>query len=230
MNQSWKGEMNMRKYQTLQQIHKAGVVAVLRGKSTEDVVAMAEQSIAGGVRIIEVTMTTPGALEAIRYLAAKYKQDKNPDRPVIGAGTVLDEVTARLAILEGAEFVVSPSFQPGVVKMCHLYRVPVMPGVVTLAEAQLALESGADVVKLFPGSMFTPGIIKTLKGPLPQLNIMPTGGVNLNNIGEWFKSGAFAVGIGSDLTSEAEKTGNYDLIQDKARSYMEAAAPYLQGR
>jgi 2-dehydro-3-deoxyphosphogluconate aldolase/(4S)-4-hydroxy-2-oxoglutarate aldolase len=191
---------------------------------------MAEQSIAGGVRIIEVTMTTPGALQAIRILTSKYKQDKSPDRPIIGVGTVLDEVTARLAILEEAEFVVSPAFQPDVVKMCHRYRVPVMPGVVTIAEAQQALESGADVVKLFPGSMFTPGIIKTLKGPLPQLNIMPTGGVNLNNIGEWFKSGAFAVGIGSDLTSEAEKTGNYELIQGKARSYMEAAAPYLQGR
>mgnify|MGYP001419367226 FL=1 len=220
----------MRKYETLKQIHQAGVVAVLRGKSTEDVVAMAEQSIAGGVRIIEVTMTTPGALQAIRILTSKYKQDKSPDRPIIGVGTVLDEVTARLAILEEAEFVVSPAFQPDVVKMCHRYRVPVMPGVVTIAEAQQALESGADVVKLFPGSMFTPGIIKTLKGPLPQLNIMPTGGVNLNNIGEWFKSGAFAVGIGSDLTSEAEKTGNYELIQGKAISYMEAAAPYLQGR
>ena len=220
----------MRKYETLKQIHQAGVVAVLRGKSTEDVVAMAEQSIAGGVRIIEVTMTTPGALQAIRILTSKYKQDKSPDRPIIGVGTVLDEVTARLAILEEAEFVVSPAFQPDVVKMCHRYRVPVMPGVVTIAEAQQALESGADVVKLFPGSMFTPGIIKTLKGPLPQLNIMPTGGVNLNNIGEWFKSGAFAVGIGSDLTSEAEKTGNYGLIQGKASSYMEAAAPYLQGR
>jgi len=220
----------MKKYETIKQIHQTGVVAVLRGKSTEDVVAMAEQSIAGGVRIIEVTMTTPGALEAIRILTSKYKQDKSPDRPIIGVGTVLDEVTARLAILEEAEFVVSPAFQPDVVKMCHRYRVPVMPGVVTIAEAQQALESGADVVKLFPGSMFTPGIIKTLKGPLPQLNIMPTGGVNLNNIGEWFKSGAFAVGIGSDLTSEAEKTGNYELIQGKARSYMEAAAPYLQGR
>jgi 2-dehydro-3-deoxyphosphogluconate aldolase/(4S)-4-hydroxy-2-oxoglutarate aldolase len=220
----------MKKYEILNQIHKAGVVAVLRGKSTEDVVAMAEQSIAGGVRIIEVTMTTPGALQAIRILRDKYKQDTSPNRPIIGVGTVLDEVTARLAILEEAEFVVSPAFQPDVVKMCHRYRVPIMPGVVTIAEAQQALESGADVVKLFPGSMFTPSIIKTLKGPLPQLNIMPTGGVNLNNIGEWFKSGSFAVGIGSDLTSEAEKTGNYELIQGKAKSYMDAAASYLQGR
>lgn len=220
----------MRKYQTIQHIHKAGVVAVLRGKSTEDVVAMAEQSIAGGVRIIEVTMTTPGALQAIRMLVDKYSQDQSEHRPIIGVGTVLDEVTARLAILEGAEFVVSPAFQPEVVKMCHRYRVPVMPGVVTIAEAQAALESGADVVKLFPGSMFKPSIIKTLKGPLPQLNIMPTGGVNLDNIGEWFKAGAFAVGIGSDLTSEAEKTGNYRLISERAKAYTEAAAPYLQNR
>lgn len=220
----------MRKYQTIKQIYQAGVVAVLRGKSTEDVVEMAEQSIAGGVRIIEVTMTTPGALQAIRILRDKYRQAAGPLSPVIGVGTVLDDVTARLAILEDAEFVVSPAFSADVVKMCHRYRVPIMPGVVTIAEAQAALESGADVVKLFPGSMFSPGIIKTLRGPLPQLNIMPTGGVNLDNIGEWFKSGAFAVGIGSDLTSEAEKTGNYELIRDKAKAYMDAAAPYLQGR
>ena len=97
-------------------------------------------------------------------LADKYGQDQSENRPVIGVGTVLDEVTARLAILEGAEFVVSPAFSPDVVKLCHRYRVPVMPGVVTIAEAQAALESGADVVKLFPGSMFTPTIIKTLKG------------------------------------------------------------------
>lgn len=220
----------MRKYETIQEIRRAGVVAVLRGKSTEDVVAMAEQSIAGGVRIIEVTMTTPGALQAIRILAEKYGQVSGPNRPVIGVGTVLDDVTARLAILEGAEFVVSPAFEPSVVTMCHRYRVPIMPGVVTIAEAQAALESGVDVVKLFPGSMFTPSIIKTLKGPLPQLNIMPTGGVNLNNIGEWFQSGAFAVGIGSDLTSEAEKTGNYELISAKAKAYMDAANPFLAGR
>jgi len=220
----------MKKYATLQQIYKAGVVAVLRGKSTEDVVAMAEQSIAGGIRVIEVTMTTPGALQAIRILRDKYRQADEATRPVIGVGTVLDDVTARLAILEDAEFVVSPSFQPQVVTMCHRYRVPVMPGVVTIAEAQQALESGADVVKLFPGNMFSPGIIKTLKGPLPQLNIMPTGGVNVNNIGEWFKSGAFAVGIGSDLTSEAEKTGDYERIREKARSYVDAAAPYMQHR
>lgn len=220
----------MRKYETIQQIHRAGVVAVLRGKSTEDVVALAEQSIAGGVRIIEVTMTTPGALQAIRILVDKYSDHQVADRPVIGVGTVLDDVTARLAILEGAEFVVSPAFRPEVVTMCHRYRVPIMPGVVTIAEAQAALESGVDVVKLFPGSMFTPSIIKTLKGPLPQLNIMPTGGVNLNNIGEWLQSGAFAVGIGSDLTSEAEKTGNYELISAKAKAYMDAAAPFLAGR
>lgn len=220
----------MKKFETIEQIYRAGVVAVLRGKSTEEVVAMAEQSIKGGIRIIEVTMTTPGALQAIRILRDKYRDAEHAARPVIGVGTVLDDVTARLAILEGAEFVVSPAFQPQVVTMCHRYRVPVMPGVVTIAEAQQALESGADVVKLFPGSMFSPGIIKTLKGPLPQLNIMPTGGVNLGNISEWFKSGAFAVGIGSDLTSEAERTGKYELIEEKARAYMDAATPYLEDR
>ena len=220
----------LKKYATMQNIYQAGVVAVLRGKSAEEVREMAERSIAGGVRIIEVTMTTPGALQAIRTLADKYGGTTGEDRPIIGVGTVLDEVTARLAILEGAEFVVSPAFHPPVITMCHRYRVPVMPGVVTLGEAQSALEHGVDIIKLFPGSMFNPSMIKTLKGPMPQLNIMPTGGVNLDNIGAWFDSGAFAVGIGSDLTSEAEKSGNFALISEKAKRYVEAAAPYLEGR
>lgn len=220
----------MKKYETMQQIYRAGVVAVLRGKSAEDVTEMAERSIAGGVRIIEVTMTTPGALQAIRTLVDKYGGATDEDRPIIGVGTVLDDVTARLAILEGAEFVVSPALSAPVVTMCHRYRVPIMPGVVTLGEAQSALELGVDVIKLFPGNMFAPSIIKTLKGPMPQLNIMPTGGVNLNNIGDWFQSGAFAVGIGSDLTSEAEKTGNYALISEKAKQYTEAAAPFIASR
>lgn len=220
----------MKKFQTIQNIYKAGVVAVLRGDSTADVVEMAEQSIAGGVRVIEVTMTTPGALEAIRILVNKYKDSTDSLKPIIGVGTVLDAETARLAILEQAEFVVSPAFQQSVATMCHRYRVPLMPGVVTIAEAQQALEAGVDVVKLFPGSMFTPSIIKTLQGPLPQLNMMPTGGVNLDNIGEWLQAGAFAVGIGSDLTSGAKKSGNYGLIQQKAKEYMEQAGPHLSKR
>src|SRR5690606_10470973 len=124
--------ITMRKYETIQQVYHAGVVAVLRGKSTEDVVQMAEQSITGGMRVIEVTMTTPGALQAIRSLVSTYRQADPASRPIIGVGTVLDDVTARLAILEGAEFVVSPAFQPEVVTMCHRYRVPIMPGVVTI--------------------------------------------------------------------------------------------------
>jgi len=214
----------MKKLQLIGRLHEAGVVAVLRGESPEDVVRMAEKSIEGGIRAIEITMTVPYALEAITVLAKKY-QSGDPaaaNYAIVGVGTVLDSETARAAILAGAEFVVSPSVDEATIRLCNRYRVPVMPGAVTIADITKALELGVDVVKLFPGSMFSPSIIPTLKGPLPQANIMPTGGVSLSNLGEWIKSGAFAVGIGGDLTKDAVKTGNYDLITDKARAYMDA--------
>ena len=124
--------------------------------------------------------------------------------------------------MAGAEFVVSPSLNPDTVKLCNRYRVPVMPGAITIQEIVAALELGVDVVKLFPGSLFSPSIVPTIKGPLPQANVMPTGGVSLANLGEWVKAGVFGVGIGSDLTKEAVAKGDFSLIADKARAYMEA--------
>jgi 2-dehydro-3-deoxyphosphogluconate aldolase/(4S)-4-hydroxy-2-oxoglutarate aldolase len=214
----------MKKLQLISRLREAGVVAVLRGESPEDVVRMAEKSIEGGIRAIEITLTVPFALEAITNLAKKYQSDDPAaaNYAIIGAGTVLDSETARAAILAGAEFVVSPGIDEPTIRLCNRYRVPVMPGAITIADITKALELGVDVVKLFPGNMFTPSIIPTLKGPLPQANIMPTGGVSLSNLGEWIKAGAFAVGIGGDLTKEAVKTGNYDLITGKARAYMDA--------
>ncbi|OUM97647.1 MAG: bifunctional 2-keto-4-hydroxyglutarate aldolase/2-keto-3-deoxy-6-phosphogluconate aldolase, partial [Paenibacillaceae bacterium ZCTH02-B3] len=170
------------------------------------------------------TMTVPRALEAIEALSRRY-QSEDPEADnyaVIGAGTVLDPETARAALMAGAEFVVSPSLNRETVMLCNRYRVPVMPGVMTIGEITAALELGVDVVKLFPGSLFSPSIIPTIRGPLPQANLMPTGGVNLANLADWIKSGAFAVGIGSDLTREAQKTGNLDLVAEKARAYIQA--------
>ena len=191
----------MRKQQILQRICEEGVVAVLRGETPEQAVEMAEQAIAGGIKIIEVTMTVPFALEAIETLAKKYDPDPNaPNYAVIGVGTVLDAETARAAILSGAEFVVSPAFHEETVRMCNRYRVPIFPGAMTIAEIQAALEAGVDIVKLFPGNLFSPEMIKAIKGPLPQVDIMPTGGVSLDNLADWIKAGAVAVGIGSDLT------------------------------
>ncbi|MDO7908131.1 bifunctional 2-keto-4-hydroxyglutarate aldolase/2-keto-3-deoxy-6-phosphogluconate aldolase [Paenibacillus sp. JX-17] len=214
----------MNKLKLLQKIEELGMVAVLRANTSDDVVEMAEQAIEGGIRVIEITMTVPGALQAIEKLRRVYHWDSSePERfAIIGAGTVLEPVTARAAIMAGAEFVVSPSLNPETVRMCNLYRIPIMPGVVTPAEIQEALELGVDIMKLFPGSMFAPSMIKTLKGPLPQANFMPTGGVSLSNMKEWVAAGAVAVGVGSELTADAVRTGNMESIREQAQKYVEA--------
>ncbi|KQX61506.1 bifunctional 4-hydroxy-2-oxoglutarate aldolase/2-dehydro-3-deoxy-phosphogluconate aldolase [Paenibacillus sp. LMG 31458] len=214
----------MKKIKLIQQISSEGVVAVLRGDTPEEVVEMADQAIAGGIKVIEVTMTVPFALRAIEELAKRYSSTAQDAAKyaIIGVGTALDPETARAAILSGAEFVVGPSLNPKTVELCNRYRVPVMPGCMTIQEIQTALELGVDIVKLFPGNLYSPAMIKAIKGPLPQANIMPTGGVSLSNLGEWIQAGAVAVGIGSDLTSEAVKTRNYSLVADKAAQYIEA--------
>ncbi|WP_426451041.1 bifunctional 2-keto-4-hydroxyglutarate aldolase/2-keto-3-deoxy-6-phosphogluconate aldolase [Paenibacillus sp. S-38] len=214
----------MKKLQLVQKIVNEGVVAVLRGDTPDEVVEMAEQAIEGGIKVIEVTMTVPFALQAIEKLAKKYSSTTvDASRyAIIGVGTVLDPETARAAILSGSEFVVGPSLNPDTVTLCNRYRVPVMPGVMTIQEIQRALELGVDVVKLFPGNLYSPSMIKAIKGPLPQANVMPTGGVSLDNLGEWIKAGAVAVGIGSDLTTEAVKQRDYSLVAKKAAQYVEA--------
>lgn len=219
----------MKKLQLVQKIAEEGVVAVLRGETPEQVVEMAEQAIAGGIKVIEITMTVPFALRAIETLSAKYSWDsKDPSSyAIIGVGTVLDPETARAAILSGAQFVVGPCLNRDTVMLCNRYRIPVMPGVMTIKEIQEALELGADIVKLFPGNLYDPSMIKAIKGPLPQANIMPTGGVSLDNLGDWIKAGAVAVGIGSDLTNEALKQKDFSIIAQKAAAYKEA---YLKAK
>lgn len=213
----------MQKWNTLQRLHEEGVVAVLRGENPQEVVRMAQEAINGGIKVIEITMTVPGATQAIELLSTQYKNDAGADHDaIIGVGTVLDPETARTAILAGAQFVVGPSFNEETVRLCNRYRVPVLPGVMTIREIQLALEAGVDVVKLFPGNLYAPSMISAIKGPLPQANIMPTGGVSLDNLADWIKAGAFAVGIGSDLTKEAVQTGDYTKISNKAAQYIRA--------
>lgn len=220
-----KGQVNeLKKHQIIKQIKDHGVVAVLRGESPEEVVEMARQCIAGGIKIIEVTMTVPGALRAISTLAEEYSCNVSPEDSrfaVIGSGTVLDPETARATLLAGAEFVVSPSLNKETIVLCNRYCVPVLPGTMTVQDIVTALELGVDVVKLFPGNLYSPSVIPSIKGPLPQANIMPTGGVSLDNLAEWIKAGAFAVGIGSDLTKEALKQKDYTLVKEKARAYVE---------
>ncbi|WP_110931851.1 bifunctional 4-hydroxy-2-oxoglutarate aldolase/2-dehydro-3-deoxy-phosphogluconate aldolase [Paenibacillus bouchesdurhonensis] len=204
----------MKKIKVLQNITTLGVVAVIRGDDAESAYQMSKACIEGGLNNIEVTFTTPDADQVIKRLIQEYGE-----KAVIGAGTVLDPITARIAILAGAEFVVSPSFDEETGKLCNLYSIPYMPGCMTLNEMKEALKVGVDVLKLFPGNNFDPGFIKAVKGPMPHVNIMPTGGVDLDNMEQWVRSGCVAVGIGGNLTAPA-KEGRYDLITELAAKYV----------
>jgi 2-dehydro-3-deoxyphosphogluconate aldolase/(4S)-4-hydroxy-2-oxoglutarate aldolase len=207
----------MQKLNTLTKISKCGVVAVVRADSKEEAIKISEACVNGGIDGIEVTFTVQGADEVIKELVSIY--DGNPD-VVIGAGTVLDSATARIAILAGAQFVVSPAFDEQTATLCNLYQIPYMPGCMTITEMKKALEAGVDIVKLFPGNAFGPEFVKAVKAPLPQVNIMPTGGVNLDNVGEWIKNGCVAVGVGGNLVAPA-KEGNFDEITAYAKQYVQ---------
>lgn len=207
----------MKKIGTLKKLTDCGVVAVVRAESLEEAVKISTACIEGGIQGIELTMTVPNAEEVIKMLTQTFKEE---DNIVIGAGTVLDAVTARIAILAGATYIVSPGFDPETAKICNLYQIPYMPGCMTITEIKTALEAGVDIVKLFPGNAFGPDFIKAVKAPLPHVNIMPTGGVNLENIDQWIKNGCVAVGIGGNLVEPA-KTGDFDRITELARQYVQ---------
>ena len=207
----------MKKLEVLTKISDCGVVAVVRADTTEEAVRISEACVKGGILGIEVTFTIDNAEAVIKELAAFYANNANV---VLGAGTVLDAVTARIAILAGAQFIVSPCFDAETAKLCNLYQVPYMPGCMTITEMKQALEHGADIIKLFPGNAFGPEFIKAVKAPLPQVNIMPTGGVSLENIGQWIQNGCVAVGVGGNLVAPA-KTGNYEKITEIAGQYVE---------
>jgi 2-dehydro-3-deoxyphosphogluconate aldolase/(4S)-4-hydroxy-2-oxoglutarate aldolase len=197
----------MGKADTIKRLTDCGVVAVVRAESDEEAKKIAAACVKAGIVGIEITFTVPGALKIIESLAAEYAGGQI----IIGAGTVLDSETARAAILAGAKYVVSPCLDVDTMKLCNAYAVPCMPGAMTVKEAVDGMKAGADIIKIFPGELFGPKIIKAFKGPLPQMNMMPTGGVTVENIGEWIKAGAVAVGAGSSLTAGA-KTGDYDSI------------------
>ena len=212
------------KLDILRRITEAGLVAVVRAESGEQARRVADAVLEGGCPAIEMTFTVPRAHRVIEELAAAYK----PSELILGAGTVLDPETARIAILSGASYVVSPSLNPETVRLCNRYQVPVMPGAMSIRDVIEALELGADVVKLFPGEAFGPSIIKAVKGPLPQAPLMPTGGVDLSNVAEWIKAGAVAVGAGGSLTGGA-KTGDFASITSTARAFIEKIREARQG-
>ena len=196
--------MRMNKFNTLKNLHDNYLVAVVRGKSKKQALGYVEQIIEGGILNIEVTFTTPQAEIVIQELKENYK-DKEV---IIGAGTVLDEVTARIAIMNGASYIVSPHFDVKIAEMCNLYNTPYLPGCGSVTEITQALKAGVDVVKLFPGDLLGAKYIKNVHGPLPQVEMMPSGGVSIDNMHEWYQQGAFAVGIGSALTKNANDNIN----------------------
>lgn len=205
----------MHKWETLSKITKTGLVAVVRAASAEDAERIARACMEGGVAAIEITFTVPGAHEVISGLAKRFSNE----RLLIGAGTALDEETARIAILAGAQFIVSPSLSARTAQLCRRYQVPYMPGAGSAAEVLQALEEGADIVKVFPGEVLGPAFVKAILGPLPYAPLMPTGGVTVDNAADWIRAGCVALGAGSNLTAAA-KTGDYGRITETARQFL----------
>lgn len=194
----------MKRVEILEKIKQAGIIAVVRGDSKKEALAFSQALVAGGIFGIEITYTLDQASAIIEELCDIYQ-----DRPevIIGAGTVLDATTARLAILAGARYIVSPSFDLETATLCNLYQIPYLPGCMTITEMATALRSGVDIIKLFPGNLYDPKVIHTFKQPLPQLNIMPTGGVNLDNMQEWIEQGAVTIGVGSHFMKVLKTKG-----------------------
>ena len=210
----------MDKNQITYKLSQQGIIAVVRGKTCEDGIRIADACIKGGGKAIELAFTTPKAHAAIATLVEKYQADEDV---IIGAGTVLDAASCRIAILQGAQFIVSPCFNEDIVRMCNLYRVVSCPGIMTPTEAVAALSAGADIIKVFPGDIVGTKMIKDIHGPLPQAALMPSGGVSVENTAEWFHAGAVAVSAGGSLTGSA-KTGDYDGVTAKAKEFVRAVA------
>jgi 2-dehydro-3-deoxyphosphogluconate aldolase/(4S)-4-hydroxy-2-oxoglutarate aldolase len=202
----------MKKEEVLSKIAEYGVVAVIRLKDADKLAKVIEAVRVGGVKCIEITMTVPGAVEIIRKLSATMPSDV-----IIGAGTVTTPQIAEEVIAAGAKFVVSPVLNIDVINVCKKHAVACMPGCYTPTEIFTAWSAGADVCKVFPATSLGPKYFKDLSGPFPNIKLMPTGGVTIDNVGEWIAAGAVAVGIGSDLLDKkAIDEGNYDVLTERA--------------
>jgi 2-dehydro-3-deoxyphosphogluconate aldolase / (4S)-4-hydroxy-2-oxoglutarate aldolase len=206
----------MDKTEKLNLIRETGVIAIMRAQSPDQLIAAADAIQKGGVRVIEVTMTTPGALNVIAEAAKRYGQEV-----LFGAGTVLDPETARAATLAGAGFIVAPTLNLEVIALCNRYGIPVMPGCFTPTEMLTAWEAGADMIKLFPAEVGGPGWIKALLAPLPQLQIVPVGGVDLNTAAAFIRNGAVALGVGGSLISQKLlDAGEMDELTRRAAAFV----------
>ncbi|MCC5894256.1 MAG: bifunctional 2-keto-4-hydroxyglutarate aldolase/2-keto-3-deoxy-6-phosphogluconate aldolase [Alkalibacterium sp.] len=200
----------------LSQLKENYLFAVIRGKSAEDATAISEAVYEGGIKNIEVTFTTPQADESIKALAKKYAGTDM----VVGAGTVMDAITARIAIIAGADFIVSPNMVPEISTICNTYGVPYLPGCGTVTEVAQAMATGVEVVKVFPGGILGPDFIKNVHGPIPHVEMMPSGGVSLDNMDKWMTNGAWAVGIGSALTKDVKEKG-LSSVSEHAKAFVD---------
>lgn len=200
----------------LQRVLNGGLVAIIRAPSSEQLVSVARALYEGGIDVIEVTFTVPRALEIL----AEVRRDLG-SKILLGAGTVLDTETARAALLAGAEFLVTPTVNPDVIRLCHRYDKLIMPGAFTPTEVLTAWDAGAEVIKIFPAEIGGPALLKAIHGPLPQVRLMPTGGVNLQTLGDFVKAGACAVGLGSALVEkDAVARGDMARLRDLAAEYV----------
>ena len=207
-------------------IRRTGVIAIMRAQASEQLLAAAEAVHAGGVQAIEVTFTTPGALDVIRQAVATFRAaGASGSGMLFGAGTVLDPESARAAILAGAQFIVCPTLNLATIALCKRYGIPVLPGAFTPTEILTAWEAGADLVKVFPASVGGPGYIKAVRAPLPNIPLVPTGGVDLNNLAAFVAAGVSAIGVGGNLAGkDLIKAGKFAEITENARKYATALA------
>jgi len=208
--------MSIQKLNVLHRIIDSGLVAIIRADVSDHAARIADACAKGGVTVLEVTFTVPGAAKVIEALSKEYKSQEM----IIGAGTVLDPETARIAILSGAQFVVSPALNNETARLCNRYQIPHMPGTGTVKEIIEAMEAGADIIKIFPSEELGPGFVKAVRSPLPQAQLMPTGGVSLDNVTDWIRAGCVAVGVSGHLTGM--KTANDSkAITDLAKEFLE---------
>lgn len=205
----------MTKSEIISQLLTQKLVVVIRGNTEEEAYEASKACIAGGITAIEIAYSNNKASQVIEHLTNDYINSKNV---IVGAGTVLDAVTARMAILAGAKFIVSPAFSAETAKICNLYAIPYLPGCMTLTEITTALEYGCELVKLFPGGTIGQDFISSIKAPLPQVQVMVTGGINIENAKEWLQAGASAIGIGGEFNKLASK-GEFEEITHKAKIY-----------
>lgn len=207
------------KSQTVIQMQKNFLFAVVRGGSETAGYEISKAAYEGGVKNIEVTFSTPGAEKVMARLAEEFAGTDM----VVGAGTVLDPITARISILNGAKFIVSPTWVPEIAKICNLYTIPYLPGCGSVTEIQNALEAGCEIVKVFPGGVLGASFVNDVHGPIPQVELMPSGGVNLENMAEWISKGAWAVGVGSALTKHY-KTAGAASVKEEAQKFADKLA------